>query len=315
MPFVAKTGQNRWQKKVAAFHLPARLENLLGRIPHQRELYWGTEKPSMAQQPTNMGRHSQKPTTGMQTKSQDIGALLQRQAQPKMAAPENQELLADPQAQALNNPPAHTPPQAARAPITGLPDLSALASKQDIKNYLTEFRQMLATDIAVIQADLQMVTDRVRASEEDIIEIRITSAEEVPTLLRALGLTAPYEEPRDQRTTPTWDPATVVAFTPQTHSATGIVTRLGWTGLPTPVHTSPPPGDRRVGIGPCAHHNPLPPQAPWLGALQTKLTLPFATATPLLSKPQNHQSHPRQEAPTDCHTHRPLHTHNHTTTD
>ncbi|CAH2222656.1 Hypothetical predicted protein, partial [Pelobates cultripes] len=41
-----------------------------------------------------------------------------------------------------------------------------------------------------------------------------------PTLLRALGQTAPDEESKDRRATPTWDPATVVAFTPWNHWAT-----------------------------------------------------------------------------------------------
>ncbi|CAH2251248.1 Hypothetical predicted protein, partial [Pelobates cultripes] len=87
-----------------------------------------------------------------------------------MAAPVYQEIPADPQAQTPDHPPAHTPPLAAETPAAGFPDFSALATKQDIKNYLTEFRQTLSTDIAIIQADLQVVMDRVKANEEDIID-------------------------------------------------------------------------------------------------------------------------------------------------
>ncbi|CAH2324802.1 pyruvate carboxylase, mitochondrial isoform X2 [Pelobates cultripes] len=52
------------------------------------------------------------------------------------------------------------------------PDFSNLATKQDIKALLADFRQTWAADIAVIQTDLQMVTDRVRTTEEDIIDVK-----------------------------------------------------------------------------------------------------------------------------------------------
>ncbi|CAH2310426.1 Hypothetical predicted protein [Pelobates cultripes] len=52
------------------------------------------------------------------------------------------------------------------------PDFSKLATKQDIKALLADFRQTWAADIAVIQTDLQMVTDRVHSTEEDIIDVK-----------------------------------------------------------------------------------------------------------------------------------------------
>ncbi|CAH2223692.1 Hypothetical predicted protein, partial [Pelobates cultripes] len=76
-----------------------------------------------------------------------------------MAAPANQQALADPQTQTPDYPQAQTLPQTPEHTTAALPDISALATKHDIKNLFTEFRQKLATDI-VIQADLQVVTDR-----------------------------------------------------------------------------------------------------------------------------------------------------------
>ncbi|CAH2306957.1 Hypothetical predicted protein, partial [Pelobates cultripes] len=52
------------------------------------------------------------------------------------------------------------------------PEFSNLATKQDIKALLADFRQTWAADIAVIQTDLQMVTDRVDTTEEDIIDVK-----------------------------------------------------------------------------------------------------------------------------------------------
>ncbi|CAH2220256.1 Hypothetical predicted protein [Pelobates cultripes] len=169
MPFFANSGQNRRRKKTAAYHLPARLEDLFGCIPPQTDCIedWSTENILPAKQPSNMGRRSQKPLQGTPSKTPNIMAMLQRQALHKIAAPEHQEAPAD---LSPDHPQAHTLLHTPETTTAGPPDLSALATKQDIKNYLTELHQTLATDIAVIQADLQAVIDRVRATEEDILE-------------------------------------------------------------------------------------------------------------------------------------------------
>ncbi|CAH2252865.1 Hypothetical predicted protein [Pelobates cultripes] len=146
--------------------------DLLGYFPLQRNLDWIAENNLTADRPSTIGRRSQKPPPGTPSESQDIGALMQRQALPKMAIPENQEASAYSQTHTPDCPQAHNLPQAPEQTAAGFPYISALATKQDIKNLLNEFCQTLAMDISVIQADLQVVTDRVRATEEYIIDVR-----------------------------------------------------------------------------------------------------------------------------------------------
>ncbi|CAH2310814.1 Hypothetical predicted protein [Pelobates cultripes] len=112
-----------------------------------------------------MGKRTQKPAPGTPTDSHEVGALLQRQAQHKMATQEEQEASADPLRQMQDNSDTQSILQGLEQTSPSCPDLSALATKKDIKNLSTDFQWKLAADIAVIQADMQVVTDRVHATE------------------------------------------------------------------------------------------------------------------------------------------------------
>ncbi|CAH2220913.1 Hypothetical predicted protein, partial [Pelobates cultripes] len=47
-----------------------------------------------------------------------------------------------------------------------------LATKQDIKKFLLDIKQMLTADIAMVKEDVKVVMDSVHASKEDILELR-----------------------------------------------------------------------------------------------------------------------------------------------
>ncbi|CAH2253468.1 Hypothetical predicted protein, partial [Pelobates cultripes] len=171
MPLFLKSGQN-WQKRQhAAYYIPASfgLNDILRLAPPQSAQEQEFAPLSTTPDPpTAMERCLQKPPPGMPNDTQDIGALLKRQTPHKMVAQGELEVSADhhrpnvPQVQPLTQGPEQTAP--------GFPDLSALVIKQDIQNLLYDFKQMLTANIVKIHAGVQMVTDRVRTTEEDILD-------------------------------------------------------------------------------------------------------------------------------------------------
>ncbi|CAH2273954.1 Hypothetical predicted protein [Pelobates cultripes] len=160
-------------KKLAAYHLPPSLGIEEWRSPPQilylRVDITNATTPDLL---PKMGRRSQKPLPGTLCNSRDIGSLLQRQAQSKMAAQDAYTAITELQAHTQEKAPSQPKLPGCKQTPPIYPDFSTLASKQDMKTLLADFRQTLEADTAVIQTDLQMVTDRVCATEENIIVVK-----------------------------------------------------------------------------------------------------------------------------------------------
>ncbi|CAH2282900.1 Hypothetical predicted protein [Pelobates cultripes] len=70
-----------------------------------------------------------------------------------------------------NDPPQQPITQVPKTPAICYVDVATLDTKQDFANLLTDIK-LLAADVDLVRAEVQMDTDRIRASEEDILDIR-----------------------------------------------------------------------------------------------------------------------------------------------
>ncbi|CAH2306151.1 Hypothetical predicted protein [Pelobates cultripes] len=118
-----------------------------------------------------MGRRSQKPPLTAGRGTQDIGDMLQRPMAPKMATPaEHTPASPDEGEQHGTGLEISTAPQATES-LAGQ-DTQTPATKQDIADLLMEMRRMHAADINLIKTEMQAMTARTQATEEDILDLQ-----------------------------------------------------------------------------------------------------------------------------------------------
>ncbi|CAH2220481.1 Hypothetical predicted protein, partial [Pelobates cultripes] len=89
-----------------------------------------------------------------------------------MAALEDWEASKEPQRFMQGDPSQQLLPQGTEQSSPGNSNGTGPATKQDIRNLLKDVQKLLAADIEVIEANLQVVTDRVHTLEEDIVDIQ-----------------------------------------------------------------------------------------------------------------------------------------------
>ncbi|CAH2315712.1 Hypothetical predicted protein [Pelobates cultripes] len=133
-----------------------------------------------------MGRRSQKPPPTAGRGTQDIGDMLQRPMAPKMATPaERTPASPDEEEQHGAGLEISTAPQATES-LAGQ-DTQTPATKQDIADLLMEMRRMHAADINLIKTEMQAMTARTRATEENILDLQREAAQS--TLITRLDQT------------------------------------------------------------------------------------------------------------------------------
>ncbi|CAH2293325.1 Hypothetical predicted protein [Pelobates cultripes] len=81
-----------------------------------------------------------------------------------MAAPGESEALAEPLPHKHGDPTLQPSPQTSALPAPGYPDVSTLATKQDIMDLLNDIKKLLAADVELV-----------RATEEESVPQRKTS--------------------------------------------------------------------------------------------------------------------------------------------
>ncbi|CAH2328360.1 Hypothetical predicted protein [Pelobates cultripes] len=118
----------------------------------------------------SMSRKSQRPAQNTGRTTQDIGDLLQRPMAPKMAASdrttafqEEGEQSGAEQEQSVAHPTRE--PQPNRNNLTP-------AIKQDIADLLNKMRQMYAAEMDMLRTEMQAVTARTQATEEDVLDLK-----------------------------------------------------------------------------------------------------------------------------------------------
>ncbi|CAH2301406.1 Hypothetical predicted protein [Pelobates cultripes] len=110
----------------------------------------------------NMGRKFQRIATGVCRHTQDVSAVLQHTAAPKMAATPYPDTSSTCSEAAMEDNLHQQPSQDTQTD----PDALTPATKLDIKNLLMELKQMSAADMALMKTEVQAVTDQVKTTED-----------------------------------------------------------------------------------------------------------------------------------------------------
>ncbi|CAH2225223.1 Hypothetical predicted protein [Pelobates cultripes] len=111
-----------------------------------------------------MGQKNQRLQPEMPSGSRNIGDMLQRQTQPKLATPEDHVTSKARLDRSSTGPPQQIPREEPMTPDTHR--RSEPVTKQDFDNLVAEIKYLLAADVAIIKADMKAIADRIKTSEE-----------------------------------------------------------------------------------------------------------------------------------------------------
>ncbi|CAH2221965.1 Hypothetical predicted protein [Pelobates cultripes] len=174
MPFLYNSAGKKTRRRSGAY--PARQH------PRACTLDWATalELLSRPQPPDEsppcstdaMGWRSQKPPTHGHKYTRDIGDMLQSPTAKRAPAhPEQEESSTRSPSPAV----AGTEPATHMVPPATAPegDTRNLATRDDIRNIMLEMKQMYTAEVNLLHTEMQAVTARVQASEEDINDTRL----------------------------------------------------------------------------------------------------------------------------------------------
>ncbi|CAH2311005.1 Hypothetical predicted protein [Pelobates cultripes] len=174
MPFFQPPKTGKAKRKIKAYYQPTlrSLETLLrdyrGYCDTRAE---GESIAATAETPMTMKCRTQKGQQNSPAEQRDVGEMLRRQTQPKMAAEEA------PSAPMRPVQPAQAPATQTEGSLSKtLPALTEigehnLATKQDLQRWMHKLQDLIAKDIGTIKADVRQNTDRVHAVEESVSTI------------------------------------------------------------------------------------------------------------------------------------------------
>ncbi|CAH2245664.1 Hypothetical predicted protein [Pelobates cultripes] len=173
MPFLFAQKGRKTHGKSRAYLAPSPTE--VSRLSWQLLQDLGYQTPPTNKQwlplEEEMGYKTPKQPAGAPKDTRDIGTLLQRPTSHKMVAEPDMETGSNCSAMSPEDQEEHQQSQSQHTP-QGEGDDMAPATKRDIRQFLQEVKQMYEADLNKARTEIQAVTTRVQAMEDNIIDLR-----------------------------------------------------------------------------------------------------------------------------------------------